>query len=131
MKTIVRVLLWVIFWAAIATAQELQFANLGDFKLQSGEVIRDCRIGYRTFGHLKSGPSNAILFTTWFGGTTQELIEMIGPQGLDPGKYFVIAVDAIGDGVSTSPSNSKSQSRMKFPKFTITDMVLQQPASVA
>jgi homoserine O-acetyltransferase len=32
--------------------QELKFAKLGDFKLQSGEVIRDCRIGYRTFGKL-------------------------------------------------------------------------------
>lgn len=126
MKTIVRVLSWVSFLAATATAQELQFANLGDFKLQSGEVIRDCHIGYRTFGKLKSGPSNVILFTTWFGGTTQDLIEMIGPEGLDPGKYFVIAVDAIGDGVSTSPSNSKSQPRMKFPKFTIADMVNSQ-----
>ena len=32
-------------------------------------------------------------------------------------------VDAIGNGVSSSPSNSKEQPGMKFPKFTIRDMV--------
>jgi homoserine acetyltransferase len=31
-------------------AQEQKFAELGEFKLVSGEVIHDCRIGYRTFG---------------------------------------------------------------------------------
>jgi homoserine O-acetyltransferase len=48
-----------------AAAQDLHFAELGDFKLESGEVIRDCRIGYRTFGKLNADKSNAILFTTW------------------------------------------------------------------
>src|ERR1035437_2293910 len=32
--------------ATPAYAQELYFAHLGDFKVQSGEAIRDCRIGY-------------------------------------------------------------------------------------
>jgi homoserine O-acetyltransferase len=35
----------------------------------------------------------------------------------------VILVDSIGNGVSTSPSNSKTQPRLQFPKFTIHDMV--------
>jgi len=26
-----------------------QFAELGNFKLENGGVIKDCRIGYRTF----------------------------------------------------------------------------------
>jgi homoserine O-acetyltransferase len=41
----------------------------------------------------------------------------------DTTKYFVVLVDAIGDGVSSSPSNSKMQARLKFPEFTIRDMV--------
>ena len=53
-------------------AQEQQFARLGDFKLESGEVIRDCRIGYRTFGKLNDDKSNAILFPTWAGGTSEQ-----------------------------------------------------------
>ncbi len=110
-----------------AAAQQQQFANLGDFKLVSGETIRDCRIGYRTFGALNAAKSNAILFPTWFGGTSEQLAPNIGPGKLiDSTKYFVIAVDAIGNGVSTSPSNSTAQPRMKFPQFAIRDMVVSE-----
>lgn len=42
---------------------------------------------------------------------------------VDTNRYFVILVDAIGNGVSTSPSNSKKQGLMKFPEFAIRDMV--------
>jgi len=110
-----------------AWAQTLQFADLGDFKLESGEVIRDCRIGYRTFGTLNGNKSNAILFPTWALGTTEQLIPSFGPGKLvDSTKYYVIAVDALANGVSSSPSNSKLQPRMSFPKVTIRDMVNTQ-----
>jgi homoserine O-acetyltransferase len=101
-----------------------QFADFGDFKLQSGSVIHDFKIGYRTVGRLNADKSNAILWPSWLGGTSQDLLEFIGPgKVLDSTKYFVVLVDAIGNGVSSSPSNSKVQPLMKFPKFTIRDMV--------
>ena len=102
---------------------ELHMASLGDFRLESGEVIRDCQIGYRTLGQLDAKKSNAILFPTWFTGTTNQLLDLVGAGKLvDSTKYYVILADAIGDGVSTSPSNSAAQPHMKFPKFTIRDM---------
>jgi homoserine O-acetyltransferase/O-succinyltransferase len=111
----------------MSSAQTLQFAELGDFKVESGEVIHDCRIGYRTFGTLNSNKSNAVLFLTWALGTTEQLISNIGLGKLvDSTKYYVIAVDALANGVSSSPSNSKSQPRMSFPKITIGDMVNTQ-----
>ncbi len=118
--------------AALAlAAQELKFAGLGDFRLESGDVIRDCRIGYRTFGRLDEARSNAVLFPTWFTGRTADLVQHIGPGKLvDPSRFFVIAIDALGDGVSSSPSNSKAQPRMRFPKFTIRDMVNSQRAAL-
>src|SRR5215469_12568168 len=101
-----------------------QFADLGNLKLQNGSVIFDFRVGYRTLGRLNANRSNAILWPTWLGGTSQDLLEFIGPgKVLDSNKYFVVLVDAIGDGVSTSPSNSKTQPLMKFPNFSIRDMV--------
>ena len=101
-----------------------QFADLGDFKLQSGAPIRDLRLGYRTAGRLNSAKSNAILWATYLGGRSEELLDYVGPGNIaDTKKYFVILVDSIGNGVSTSPSNSKTQPRMQFPKFTIRDMV--------
>jgi homoserine O-acetyltransferase len=111
-----------------AHAQEQKFASLGEFKLESGEVIHDCRVGYRTFGKLNADGSNAILFPTWANGTTDQLQHTIGPHTgvVDYADYFVILIDALANGVSSSPSNSAAQSRMKFPKITVRDMVNSQ-----
>lgn len=114
-------------FALVAAAQEQQFANIGDLKLENGGVIRNCRIGYRTFGKLNAGKSNAIVFPTWAGGTTEQLQSSIGPKKLvDSTTYFVIAIDALGNGVSSSPSNSRLQPRMRFPRFTLSDTVKSQ-----
>ena len=102
----------------------MQFADLGDFKLQSGAVIRNLRIGYRTFGNLDANRSNAILWPTYLGGRTDDLLSYVGPGNVaDTGKYYVILVESIGNGVSSSPSNSKLQPLAKFPEFSIRDMV--------
>lgn len=115
--------------AVSSTAQEQQFASLGDFKLASGEVLRDCRIGYRTFGTLNAAKSNVILFPAWAGGNTGQMLSTIGPgTGLDISKDFVIAVDPLSNGISSSPSNSRLQPHMQFPKFTVRDMVETQHA---
>jgi homoserine O-acetyltransferase len=113
--------------AAVAQNGEQQFAQLGDFQLDNGQIIRDCRIGYRTFGQLNSDKSNTVLFPTWFTGTTQQLADLFGPGKLvDSSKYFVVALDALGDGVSSSPSNSRLQPHMNFPQISIRDMVRSQ-----
>jgi len=123
-------LLWLALSCSPAIfAQQQQFANLGDFKLQSGEVLEDCRIGYRTLGTLSANKSNVILFPTWAGGTTEQLAGNAGPGRLaDTSKYYVILVDALSNGVSSSPSNSTKQPHMHFPKITIRDMVETQHA---
>src|SRR6266852_8866676 len=101
-----------------------QFAALGDLKLQGGGVIQDFRLGYRTLGTLNAGKSNAILWPSWLGGTSENLLQFLGPgKVVDTTSYFVVLVDAIGNGVSSSPSNSGRQPLMKFPVFAIRDMV--------
>ena len=121
MRAFVAALLCCVLSAAAVGAQPLQYARLGDFRLESGAVVRDCRIGFRTFGTLNAARSNAVLFLTYFGGTSEQLAPFIPWLGLD--KYYVIAVDALGNGVSSSPSNSLRQPRMRFPQFTVGDMV--------
>jgi homoserine O-acetyltransferase len=113
--------------SSVALAQAQQFANIGDLKLRNGGVIRNCRIGYRTFGKLNADKSNVVVFPTWAGGTTEQLKSSIGPGRLvDSTKYFVVAIDALSNGVSSSPSNSRLQPRMKFPQFTLRDTVESQ-----
>jgi homoserine O-acetyltransferase len=110
-------------WPAAADGH-LQFADLGACRLVSGRQIENCRLGYRTWGELNAQRSNAVLFPTWFGGVSAQLAASVGADKLvDPAKYFVIAVDALGDGVSSSPSNSAAQHGPDFPAFTEQDMV--------
>jgi len=104
-----------------------QLYRIGDFKLESGEVIKDFAISYVTHGTLNTKKSNAVLMVTAISGNHHRIDFLIGPgKALDPTKYFVIATDAIGNGLTTSPSNSTAQPRMKFPKFGIRDMVESQ-----
>jgi homoserine O-acetyltransferase len=129
MNQLLQVVLLVIVFHLAAFAQDgqQQFARLGDFKLESGEVIRDCRLGYRSLGQLNADKSNVILFPTWFTGTSAQLVDLVGPgKIIDSSRYHVILVDALGNGISTSPSNSQLQPHMKFPKFGIVDMVNSQ-----
>src|SRR5712692_4040255 len=104
-----------------------QLFGEGDLRLESGEAIKDFSISYVTHGTLNAKKSNALLMVTAISGNHHRLDFMIGPgKALDPDKYFIICTDAIANGFSTSPSNSKAQPRMSFPRFTIRDMVESQ-----
>jgi homoserine O-acetyltransferase/O-succinyltransferase len=105
-----------------------QFAELGRCKLASGQVIGDCRVGYRTFGTLNAARDNAVLMPTWLYGKSSDLISLFGdgssPQQLvDTGRFYGIAIDSLGNGISSSPSNSKTQHGTAFPSFTPQDVV--------
>ena len=113
--------------AGSAPAQPaLQTADLGRCRLESGAVIQDCRIGYRTAGTLNATRSNAVLVPTWFSGTSGALVGQLGPEGLvDTTRYFAVLVDALGNGVSSSPSTSVRPDST-FPVFSVRDMVATQ-----
>jgi len=107
-------------------AQEQRFADLGTCPLESGEDLLDCRIGFRTLGTLNQARDNAILVPSWYGGNSATWVELQAELlGRDHG-YFVILVDALGNGVSVSPSNSEAQPGDAFPEITTRDMVRSQ-----
>jgi homoserine O-acetyltransferase/O-succinyltransferase len=115
------------FGAAHAEEPGLQRYAIGDLKLESGEVIHDFSIAYMTEGTLNANKSNAVLMVTAIGGNHHRIDFLIGPgRGLDTNKLFVIKTDAIGNGITTSPSNSQTQHGPAFPHFTIRDMVQSQ-----
>jgi len=94
--------------ARAAEPPPLQIGAIGDLTLESGEVLRDAKLGYRTEGTLNAERSNAILFPTWFTGTTAALYAAGAVATIDTSKFFLITVDAFGNGVSSSPSNNDS-----------------------
>ncbi len=102
-------------------------AELGDLELESGEILRDYRQSYVTYGEFDREKSNAVLVCISLAGNHHRLDFLIGPgKALDPAHYFIVAADPISNGLSTSPSNSEHQPGMRFPRITIRDMVESQ-----
>ena len=99
-------------------------ADLGKCSLIGGGTLEGCRIAYRTFGKKEAGGANAILMPTWLRGTSTGWIQYLGSDRIiDTTQYFVVVVDALGDGQSSSPSNSPNK---PFPSISIEDMVASQ-----
>jgi homoserine O-acetyltransferase len=103
--------------------------DLGDFPLEEGLTLRGCQLAYATFGELNDARDNAVLITTWYSGTHQIFADTyIGSEhALDPQKYFIAVVNQIGNGLSTSPHNTRGPfSRGRFPHVRIGDDVRAQ-----
>jgi homoserine O-acetyltransferase len=85
--------------ALAAEAPPQQFADLGDLRLESGAVIKDCKLGYRTLGTLNAARSNAVVFLPWHTGKSVEALGLLGAKGLfNTAGHYVIVIDAIGSG---------------------------------
>ena len=112
------------------TASNTRSFALGDWKLQSGEVLRDATIVYKSFGRLAADRSNAILFPTSYGAQHGDLEWMIGAgRALDPERWFIVIPNMFGNGLSTSPSNYAHPAQ--YPRVTTADNVRAQQTLVS
>lgn len=123
---VVRLLALLICSAAAfaASASEPRIAELGTCPLASGQVIEECRVGFITAGTLNGDKSNVILVPSWLGGRSVDLLRYVGADKLfNPDRFFIVLVDSFGNGVSSSPSNSRRQPGAAFPQVSLLDMV--------
>jgi homoserine O-acetyltransferase len=88
--------------------------DIGNLELEEGGTIRGCTLAYSTFGTLNVAKDNAILIPTWYSGTNKIIEQVYTGKGraLDPGKYFIVVVNQIGNGLSTSPHNTTAPAGM-------------------
>ena len=103
--------------------------SVGRFELEEGGVIPDLQLAVATYGRLNEAKDNAILIPTWFSGTHQtwELTYIGEGRALDPSRYFIVVVNQIGNGLSTSPHNTDGEIAMSsFPHVRIGDDVRAQ-----
>jgi homoserine O-acetyltransferase len=103
--------------------------DVGNLELEEGGTIRGCKLAYATFGTLNAAKDNAILIPTWYSGTNKIIEQVYIGKGraLDPDKYFIIIVNQIGNGLSTSPHNTPAPAGMgNFPHVRIGDDVRAQ-----
>jgi homoserine O-acetyltransferase len=88
-----------------ATADGVQ--ALGDLVLQSGEVLRDARLAWKSYGTLSPARDNVIVYPTSYSATHDDQEWLIKPDGiLDPTRWFILAPDMFANGLSSSPSSS-------------------------
>lgn len=102
--------------------------NAGDVTLQSGSVLPGVRLAYRTYGRLNAARDNAIVFPTHYSGTHDSNAWLIGPgMALDPERYCIVVPNMLGNGLSSSPSNTPAPyDGPRFPLVTVRDNVLLQ-----
>lgn len=111
---------------------DYELIGIGQLALEEGGFIPDCQLAVATFGELNAAKDNAILITTWYSGTHQIWREVyISPEhALDPEKYFIVCINQIGSGLSTSPHNASGPNAgiamSAFPKVRIGDDVVAQ-----
>jgi homoserine O-acetyltransferase/O-succinyltransferase len=102
--------------------------GLGDFTLRCGLTLRDAKLAYKTYGRLSDARDNAIVYPTWYSGRHWENEWLIGDgMALDPSRYFIIVTNMLGNGLSSSPSNTPPPfDRARFPDIAVLDNVTAQ-----
>jgi homoserine O-acetyltransferase/O-succinyltransferase len=97
------------------------------FHTQNGASV-DVRLAYRTLGRLNPDGGNAVVVTTSYAAQDDEAELLIsGESGIDLDSYFVVLINMVSNGLSSSPSNARSPfDGPRFPRFTIHDNVACQ-----
>ena len=119
-----------------------------NFRLQSGTVMPEVTIAYRTLGTLAPGRDNVVLVTHGNtsgpqmidpGGSTGEgsWNEIVGPgKAVDTDRYFVVCPNMLGssygstNAASIDPTTGKPYGP-RFPDITVSDIVATQRALLA
>jgi homoserine O-acetyltransferase len=98
--------------------------EVAGFRLQDGQTLARARLAYATHGTLSPKRDNAILFPTWFSSNHRNNAWLIGEgRALDPRRHFLVLPNLLGNGLSSSPSNTGTP----FPRVSVLDNVrLQQ-----
>jgi homoserine O-acetyltransferase/O-succinyltransferase len=122
--------------------------KLDSYETVSGQIIKNVRIGFETYGKLNAEKSNAILIAHYFTGNSHaagkysETDKMpgywdiiIGPgKALDTNKYFIISSDTLANltpfdpnTITTGPASKNPETKkpygMKFPLVGVSDFV--------
>ena len=102
---------------------------MDSFKFENGEVLKDVKVEYMTYGTPKYDDNglinNAILYCSGslgsFAGVNKVLPLTFSDCPFDSDKYFFISLTALGSAGSCSPSQTGLKN--KFPEYTMLDVV--------
>jgi homoserine O-acetyltransferase/O-succinyltransferase len=81
--------------------------RLGDFKVQSGETIRDAKLVWKSHGTLSPARDNVVLYPCSYGAKHEDLEWLIGPDRiLDPTRWFIVIPNMFSNGVSSGAAET-------------------------
>ncbi|ONI83131.1 hypothetical protein ALI144C_16630 [Actinosynnema sp. ALI-1.44] len=102
--------------------------EIENLTLACGRTLRPARIAYQTHGTLNADKTNAILYPTWYSGRHWDNEWLIGAgRALDPARWFIIVPNMLGNGLSSSPSNTPvPDNGPAFPPIRVIDNVNAQ-----
>ncbi len=104
--------------------------HLKDFELQSGGILPDAQLAYKTYGELNAAGDNVVVLPTFYTGSHVRNEGFFGPgRAIDPARHFVVSANLFGNGISSSPSNTPAPfDAARFPNITFYDNVRAQHA---
>jgi homoserine O-acetyltransferase/O-succinyltransferase len=110
------------------TPPHVQFFAVRNFALECGAVLPEARLAWRMDGQRTDDAP--ILTCTAFTRVCDDLMWLIGPDGvIDPAKRWVIRTEMLGNGRSSSPSNTPAPfAGADFPAITQRDNIRLQKA---
>ena len=107
---------------------DCEIFDVGEFTLQSGIVLSNARLAYKTYGVLNARKDNVVVLPTFYTGNHSRNEGFFGTgRAIDPAKHFIVSINMFGNGISSSPSNTPApQSGAAFPLITLYDNVRAQ-----
>lgn len=106
-----------------------ELVDIGPFDLEEGGKLPECKLAVATHGELNARKDNVIVIPTWYSGTSKiwEQVYIGEGHALDPSKYFIVVINQIGSGLSSSPANvTGALAGANFPHIRIGDDVRAQ-----
>ncbi len=102
--------------------------DLGDVLLQSGVLLPDVKLAYKTYGTLNDSKDNVVVIPTCYMGVYQDNEIYFGAgRAIDPARHFIVGINMFGNGLSSSPSNTPAPfDGPRFPDVTLHDNVACQ-----
>jgi homoserine O-acetyltransferase len=102
--------------------------DLGDIVLQAGITLRQAKLAYKTYGRLAPARDNVVVMPTFYAGQHTDTEPMMqAGRALDPERYFIVVPNMLGNGLSSSPSNTPPPlERAAFPQVSLYDNVVCQ-----
>ncbi len=99
-----------------------------DFTLQCGVTMDEIHLSYEVYGSLNAARNNLVVFPTYYTGRQHSNAPYFGPgRALDPANHMILVPCLIGNGESSSPSNTQGAfAGASFPSVTVHDNVRLQ-----